>query len=84
MGEAEQTADALANLVRMMVDTPDEVSIEVVKQPTGILFRLSVAVSDVGKVIGKDGRTARALRVIMSAVSKATKQNISLDIAARR
>jgi predicted RNA-binding protein YlqC (UPF0109 family) len=80
MGEAEKAADALVNIVRMIVDTPEEVSIESITQPIGVLFRLSVATSDVGKVIGKDGRTAQALRVILSAVSKATKQNISLNI----
>jgi hypothetical protein len=37
MGEAEETADALVNLIRMMVDTPEEISIEGITQPISVL-----------------------------------------------
>jgi hypothetical protein len=51
-----------------MVDKPDDVSIEVVKVPDGMILRYSVAASDVGKLIGAQGRNARSLRVIVAAL----------------
>jgi uncharacterized protein len=74
--------ETMTQLVKLMVDKPEDVSVEAVSQPNGILLKLSVSSFDVGKIVGKEGRTARSLRVILSAMSKTAKQNITLDIAA--
>ena len=62
-----------------MVDKPDDVSVEVVPVPGGIL-RYSVAPGDIGKLIGAQGRNARSLRVIVGAIGMGAKLRISLDI----
>ena len=49
-----------------MVDKPDEVSVEVVPLPGGMVLRYSVAPGDVGKLIGAQGRNARSLRMMVA------------------
>ena len=63
-----------------MVDKPDDVSVEVVPVPGGMVLRYSVAPGDVGKLIGAQGRNARSLRVIVAAIGMGAKLRISLDI----
>ena len=75
-------ADAITNIVKLMVDKPDDVSVEVVTVPGGVVLRYSVAPSDVGKLIGAQGRNARSLRVIAAAIGMGAKVRISLDIPA--
>jgi hypothetical protein len=74
-------ADAVTNIVKLMVDKPDDVSVEVVPMPDGMVLRYSVAPGDIGKLIGAQGRNARSLRVIVAAIGKGAKLRISLDIA---
>ena len=73
-------AEAVTNIVKLMVDKPDEVSVEVVPVPGGMVLRYSVAPGDVGKLIGVQGRNAKSLRVIAAAIGMGAKLQISLDI----
>lgn len=73
-------AELVSGIARSLVDLPQEVSVEAVPSQDGTLLRLTVAAGDVGKVIGKQGRTARSLRTIISAASMKFKQRFSLDI----
>lgn len=57
----------LTELVRLLVDQPDEVELEVLPGRRDTLIELSVAPDDLGKVIGRQGRTARALRTLLEA-----------------
>jgi hypothetical protein len=59
--------DLLDYLVRELVDDPDAVRVEQVDDDRGVLLTLRVAQDDMGKVIGRCGRTARALRIVMKA-----------------
>jgi len=59
--------ELLDYLARSLVDTPDEVHVEATETETTVVLELSVAKDDVGKVIGKQGRIARALRTIIKA-----------------
>lgn len=77
---ARDTAAILSILVRSMVDSPDAVDVETVLEPKGACFRLRVAKTDVGKVIGKQGRTSRSLRVILLAIGQTHDRQFSLDI----
>lgn len=61
-------ADALEHLVRGIVDNPDDVRVSQRKQRRGQLLEIRVNPDDLGRVIGRNGRTARALRKIMSAL----------------
>ena len=54
-------------LARSIVDHPDQVQVEERENTDGVLLRLTVAKEDVGKVIGKQGRIARALRTVVKA-----------------
>ncbi|GAB4070303.1 RNA-binding protein [Angustibacter speluncae] len=62
-------ADALEHLVRGIVDHPDEVRITQKSQRRGALLEVRVHPDDLGRVIGRAGRTAKALRTVMGAVS---------------
>ena len=59
--------ELLEFLARSLVDNPEQVRVEQFDTPDGVLLRLTVAKEDVGKVIGKQGRIARALRTIVKA-----------------
>ncbi len=60
--------EALEHLVRGIVDHPDEVSIELVSQGRNRVLEVQVHPDDVGKVIGRNGRTVKALRQVMGSV----------------
>lgn len=59
--------ELLEFLARSLVDHPEEVRVEETETDNGVVLRLSVAKDDVGKVIGKQGRIARALRTVVKA-----------------
>jgi predicted RNA-binding protein YlqC (UPF0109 family) len=77
---AKNMSDLILEIARALVDIPENVSVEVVGDVEGTILRLRVAQSDVGKVIGKQGRTARSLRTILSAASMKQRHRFSLDI----
>ena len=80
MEPIQAIAEAITNIVMLMVDKPDDVSVEVVTVPGGMVLRYSVAPGDIGKLIGAQGRNARSLRVIVAAIGMGAKLRISLDI----
>jgi uncharacterized protein len=59
--------ELLEFLARSLVDHPEQVRVEETETSDGVVLRLSVAKEDVGKVIGKQGRIARALRTVVKA-----------------
>ncbi|MCU1227085.1 MAG: hypothetical protein JWQ42_5178 [Edaphobacter sp.] len=77
---AKHMTDLVAQIARALVDSPESVSVEPIEDGEVTVIRLRVAQSDVGKVIGKQGRTARSLRTILSAASMKQKHRFSLDI----
>ena len=60
--------DVLEHLVRGIVDHPDEVRVELVTSRRGRTLEVRVHPEDLGKVIGRNGRTAKALRTVMTAL----------------
>ena len=67
----------LETLAKSLVDNPDEVSVTVVEGEDKTILELRVAESDMGKVIGKQGRIAKAIRtVVKAAASRANKRAI--------
>ena len=67
-------------VVRNLVDNPDEVKVNVVEGDKATVLELSVAQEDIGKVIGKQGRIAKALRTLLAASSSKSGRHISLEI----
>ncbi len=67
-------------IAQAMVDNPDEVSVIVIEGSQTTVLELKVAKSDLGKVIGKHGRNAQAIRTIVSAVSAKIKKRAVLEI----
>ena len=80
MGDDRNVEGLLLKIVTVLVDQSNEVNITSVTADNGIVFQVSVAPSDVGKVIGKNGRTAQALRILLSAMGVALKMRYGLNI----
>ena len=72
--------ELLEYLARQLVDEPDAVRVETVEQEGAVILRLQVAPDDVGKVIGRQGRLARALRGIVRASALRPHQRVLLEI----
>ncbi len=72
--------DLINSIARALVDRPEEVSVKVVEGNQTSVLELKVAKEDLGKVIGKQGRTARAMRTILSAASAKMKKRTVLEI----
>jgi hypothetical protein len=70
----------MSEIAQALVDDPSAVHVEVIIDQDTAVLRLEVAPADVGKVIGKQGRTARSLRTILGAASMKHKRRFALDI----
>lgn len=77
--EADVTA-AIIGLAQGLVDHPDEVEVSSHRRGESTIFVLRVAPTDVGQVIGRQGRTARALRALLEARSAEDQQSYDLEI----
>ncbi len=71
-------------IVKQIVDNPEEVKVEEVKGEKVILLEVSVAKEDMGKVIGKGGRMATALRTLLGAAAAKLKKRAMLEILEER
>ncbi|MFZ4616786.1 MAG: KH domain-containing protein [Rectinemataceae bacterium] len=72
--------DLVEYIAKSLVDDPQAVTINVIEQERATILELRVAQEDVGKVIGKHGRIAKAIRTILSASSTASGKRVSLEI----
>jgi predicted RNA-binding protein YlqC (UPF0109 family) len=72
--------DLIKYIAQALVDNPDQVSVAEVEGNQTSVLELKVAKEDLGKVIGKQGRTARAMRTILSAASAKVKKRTVLEI----
>jgi uncharacterized protein len=67
-------------IAKALVDKPDEVKTKVIDEDDSVTVELTVAQEDLGKVIGKQGRTARAMRTLLSAAAEKMDKKSRLDI----
>ena len=67
-------------ITRALVDDADAVQLDVIAESGTVVLRLQVSPKDLGKVIGKQGRTARSLRTILGAASMKLRHRFALDI----
>ncbi len=72
--------DLIEYIVKHLVDEPDAVEVKEVAGERAVIYELRVRPTDVGKVIGKGGRTAQALRTLVSAVGAKKGKRALLDI----
>jgi uncharacterized protein len=73
--------EVITELARRLVDEPDAVRVEEIEDSEGLLLRVHVAPDDVGKVIGRQGRIVRALRVVARASAGRGGRRVQLEIA---
>lgn len=67
-------------LAKSLVDNPDQVSIDVVESDKSLVLELKVAPEDMGKVIGKQGRIAKAIRTIVKAAATREGKKVTVEI----
>jgi predicted RNA-binding protein YlqC (UPF0109 family) len=72
--------DMIEYIAQALVDHPEQVNVTEVEGEQTTVLELKVAKEDIGKVIGKQGRTARAMRTILSAASAKIKKRAVLEI----
>ncbi len=72
--------ELVEELAKALVERPEEVAVSELKGEQVTVIELKVAKEDIGKVIGRGGRIAMALRTILGAVSTKTKKNVLLEI----
>jgi uncharacterized protein len=76
----DDMCELVTQIARALVDIPEAVEVEPLEKEQNTILRLRVAPTDVGKVIGKQGRTARSVRTILGAVSMKHHHRYTLDI----
>ena len=72
--------DLIAEIVQALVDQPEEVSVNEIGGSHTTVLEVRVAKADIGKIIGKQGRTAQAIRTILSAAAGKTRKRCVLEI----
>ena len=72
--------DLIEQIAKSLVDSPDNVNVAEIEGERTVVYELRVAKEDLGKVIGKEGRTARAMRTILTAASMKVGKRAVLEI----
>ena len=72
--------DLITEIIKALVDQPEEVSVNEIAGGRTTVLEVRVAKTDVGKLIGKKGRTAQAIRTILGAAAGKTRQRYILEI----
>jgi hypothetical protein len=72
--------DLIVQIAKALVDNPEQVAVNVLEGSQATVLELAVAKEDLGKIIGKQGRTARAIRTILSAASAKQRKRAVLEI----
>jgi len=72
--------ELLTYIVQNLVDNPDEVRVDENATDAGIVFEVRVAAGDMGKVIGRQGRIVKEIRILMKAVAQRHGKKVTVDI----
>ncbi|HBG4072538.1 TPA: KH domain-containing protein [Clostridioides difficile] len=72
--------ELVVDIAKALVDNPDSVVVEEFEDNDGIVLKLTVAQEDMGKVIGKQGRIAKAIRTVVRSVANRGNIKVSLEI----
>jgi hypothetical protein len=79
-GSVDLERDLVEYIAKSLVDEPDQVQVNMIEGEKSTILELSVAGEDIGKVIGKHGRIAKAIRTVLAAVSTKTGKRVVLEI----
>ncbi len=79
--EDEKLRDLIVMMARGLVDRPDDVAVDILEPGEDAVFELRVHPDDLGHVIGKQGRTARSMRLTLGAAAARVGRNANLEIA---
>ncbi len=80
MNDSNGVKALVEEIAKALVDTPGEVAVHEIAGEHATVFELRVAATDLGKVIGKQGRTARSIRTLLGAVGTKLNRRFSLEI----
>ena len=72
--------ELLIEIAKTLVDNPEQVKVEVVEKENLTVYQLSVAKEDMGKVIGKKGKIAQAIRTVIKAAAVSNNKKVAVDI----
>jgi len=72
--------ELIETIARALVDEPDHVEVNAVEREDAVVFELTVAPDDIGKVIGRQGRTIKALRTLLHAASIKSQRRAELEV----
>ena len=72
--------DLVLYLAKSLVNQPDEVEVKEIQGETAAILELRVAKDDLGRIIGKQGRTAKSIRTLLNAVASRTNRKVVLEI----
>ncbi len=80
MNDSNGVKTLVEDIAKALVDTPDSVIVNEIAGEHATVFELRVAGNDLGKIIGKQGRTARSIRTLLGAVGTKLNRRFSLEI----
>ena len=72
--------ELVAYLAKSLVNNPDEVEVSEIQGETAAILELRVAKEDLGRIIGKQGRTAKSIRTLLNAAASRTNRKVVLEI----
>lgn len=72
--------ELVLNIARALVDNPDSVSVEEIENNNEIILKLRVDQEDMGKVIGKQGRIAKAIRTVVKSAANREQKRVTVEI----
>ncbi|MDR1953917.1 MAG: KH domain-containing protein [Clostridiales Family XIII bacterium] len=72
--------ELVRTIAQALVDNPDAVDVRTIEEDDAVVIELRVADSDMGKVIGKQGRIAKAMRTVVKAVATRENKRVSVEI----
>lgn len=75
---------ALQYLIRTLVDAPQKITVERIETPKVDIFTISVAPDEMGRLVGRNGRTAEAIREVLEAVGATVGKEVILDVIEAR
>lgn len=79
-GDVAGMVQLVTSIARSLVDSPDAISVTAIEDDNSVLLRLSLPATELSRVIGRQGRTARSLRTVLNAAGSKARRRYMLDV----